>query len=183
MNVARKILICGAHRTGSTAIFNLTRTICLQYGTVYSCFEDQYNINHARGFYFEVVKAHKYKRQLVDWADMIITVFREPEDMWASMQRFSAVKGHDAEGKRDFSIQDVWRGLAWWGMYQKHSDYSVNFNQIERCPEKLAHEIAQRIGVKIRPKEIVRQFLEIVPPEKGYDPVTLLHANHITKEK
>lgn len=167
------ILITGPYRSGTTAVYNLTRCVCQFHGPTYGAFEDSYDErNPAR---FHVVKAHKYKPELVEWADVIITVFREPSEMWASMQRFEPANG------RKLEQEDVWRSLSWLVHYQQFTDYFINFEQIERCPEKLAHNIAERIGIKVRPRIVVEDFLKIVPPKSGYDPVTLLHAKHRTK--
>ena len=70
-----KILMAGPWRSGSTGIFNLVRVICGFYGRVYSCFEDQYNAEEAGMYDFQVLKTHKYKPALVDWADLIITTY------------------------------------------------------------------------------------------------------------
>jgi hypothetical protein len=142
---------------------------------VYGCFEDQYDAEKGGDALFEVVKAHKFNPKWVEWAEAIITVFREPTEVLESMKRFGAATG------REYDEHDALRGLSWLAHYNYHADYFINFEQIERCPEKLADQIAQRIGLKIRPKRVVEEFLRIVPPAKGYDPVTLLHAKHITR--
>ena len=42
-----KILITGCWRSGTTALYNLVRVICLEHGTVYSSFEDQFDDDEA----------------------------------------------------------------------------------------------------------------------------------------
>lgn len=170
-----RILINGCWRSGTTAAFNLTRLICEWHGRTYGVFEDDYREEVGTEYDFEIVKVHKFKAKWVEWADVIITIFREPEEVMGSMQRFTSSNG------RQYGIADLLRGLAYWGHYQQYTSYLINYAQIERCPEKLAEQIAMRIGLKVRPKEIVKQFEAIKPPSEGYDPVTLLHANHITR--
>ena len=131
MKARTRILIAAGHRTGSTAVYNLTRTICAQFGPVYGCFEDQYDAEKGDWELFQVVKAHKFNQKWVDWAEVIITVFREPQEVKKSMVRFGELTGNY------YDTEDIWRGLSWLAHYNLHADYMINFEQIERCPEKI----------------------------------------------
>lgn len=174
-----RILIAGCWRSGTTAIYNLARVICEEQGTVYCCFEDTYNESEGGKHDYEIVKVHKYKESWADWADCVITIFREPDEVLRSMKRF------EKTGGRKLDISDLLRGLAYWGFYQQHTDLCLNYSQLIRSPEKTARLIAQAIGLIIESsaREVVRKWMLIKPPKNGVDSVTLLHHNHITKNK
>lgn len=169
-----RILIAGAKRSGTTALFNLTRLICEAHGATYAVFEDQYNEAVGETHDFEIVKIHKFRHEWLNWSDRIITILREPEDVWQSMCRFFA---DDPEELR----REYGRNLTWLAMWNYWSDYEAHYNQLTRSTEKLARKIGEALGLDVAEKEIVRGFRKIKPPRKGVDPVTLLHANHITK--
>jgi hypothetical protein len=46
---------------------------------------------------------------------------------------------------------------------------------------KMARIIAKEVGVNVNDNQTVRDWKKIKPPKDGYDPITLLHSNHITK--
>lgn len=172
-----RVLIAGPWRSGTTALYNLVRTICGQHGSVYACFDDQYDAIDAfpGTFDYEVVKVHKYRWDWVLWADKIITIRREPAEVIESMRRFFVAQDEE-------TLQhDRARALYWLAEYNLRADYSAHYNQLSRSTEKLARELAEVIGVGIDEKETVRMFRKIKPPKSGVDPVTLLHENHITK--
>lgn len=169
----KKIIVCGCWRSGTTALYNLVRAICLRNGTVYGCFEDQYKGGNPAEWH--IVKVHKFDIKWVEWADFVFTIFREPSETLESMKRF-----HDTGG-RELDANDLLRGLAYWGLYQEHTNFLTYYPQLKRCPEKLVFKIARVLGVKPDEKKTVQQWEQIKPPETGFDPVTLLHANHITQ--
>lgn len=170
-----RILTVGQRRSGSTALFNLIRVVCEQNGRTYGCFEDTYDEDIADQCDFVIIKAHKYKEELVHWADVVFTIFREPEDVKASIERFAK------KGGKEYTDKDFIRGLAWWGLYQFHASYCVYFNQIVRSPGTVARRTAEIMDLVIDEKKVIATFNRIQPPKTGYDPITLLHANHVTK--
>lgn len=170
-----RILIAGCWRSGTTALYNLVRVICMEHGKVYSCFEDDYKENIGTEYDFEIVKVHKYKIDWVEWSDCVFTVFREPQEVLDSMTRFGRTGG------RKLETGDALRGLAYWGHYQMYSAYCVNYAQIKKGSFKMVTDISKAIGVKVYPPDIIEKWAEIKPPKTGFDPVTLLHSNHITK--
>lgn len=169
------ILVCGPYRSGSTALFNLVRTICEQAGRTYGTFEDQYRPDIAEQYEYVVIKAHKYKDELIHLADVVFTIFREPDEIVESMDRFAATGG------KEYGVSDMVRSLAWWGMYQFHAAYSAHYNQLSRSPGNLTRNIAEQLSLKVNVKDVVEAWQAIKPPKSGYDPVTLLHSNHVTK--
>lgn len=173
-----RIIIAGCWRSGTTALFNLVRTIAEQDGTVYAVFADKYDAIEAfpGNYDYEIVKVHKFSHDWPMWADMVFTIWREPDEVLESMKRFFA--GQDEET----IIRDYGRGLTWFGLYNRKSHYEANYAQLSRSTEKLARHLAGLMGIEIDEKETVRRFRRIKPPKTGYDPVTLLHANHITKK-
>lgn len=178
-----RVLVAGCWRSGTTALYNLVRLILETDGTTLACFEDDYFKHKDLTFTHELLKAHKFKNNelkyginLVDWPDCIITVFREPGEVLDSMRRFYTDESEEEVQERRA------RGLAYWGKYQYYADYQANYEQLFRSTEKLAREIAAVLGIEIDEREIVRQFRLIKPPREGYDKVTLLHSNHITKK-
>ena len=170
-----KILVNGCWRSGTTALYNLVRVICLEHGTVYSCFEDQYNEEEAKKYDYEIVKVHKFRPHWVGWSNCIFTIFREPNEVLNSMSRFRK------SGGRELDNSDALRGLAYWGHYQQYTNFSANYTQIAKGSHKLVSELSKQIGVKVYPPDIIETWRKIKPPKTGFDPVTLLHSNHITK--
>lgn len=170
-----RVLVAGTWRSGTTALFNLVRIICEPHGGTYAVFDDQYNEAIGEEFDFEIVKVHKFRHEWIEWADVIITIWREPGDVLESMRRF--FRDQDDET----IVADFGRGLTWWGLYNHRADYEAHYAQLKRSTEKMARHIGEVIGIDVAEKEIVRAFLKIRPPAQGVDPVTLLHSNHITK--
>lgn len=176
-----RVLVAGCWRSGTTALYNLVRLILESDGTTLACFEDDYFKHTGLTFTHELLKAHKFKANeekhgisLIDWPDYIITIFREPDETLDSMRRF--YPENDEE-----TWERLARGFVYWGKYQYYADYQAHYDQLFRSTEKLAREIAAVLGIEVDEKEIVRAFRQIKPPKEGYDNVTLLHANHITK--
>jgi hypothetical protein len=169
-----RILVAGCWRSGTTGLYNLVRLICQEHGQAFACFDDTYNESIGGEFDFEVVKVHKYRREWLEWADVVITIWREPKDVYLSMCRFWNEEQNEI-------MEKYGRGLTWFGLYNRHANYESHFNQLSRSTEKLARHLAEVIGVEIDEKDIVRQFRQVRPPKRGYDPVTLLHSNHVTK--
>lgn len=170
-----RIAITGCWRSGTTALYNLVRVICLEHGTVYSCFEDQFDDEEAKKHDYEIVKVHKFRPHWVEWSNCIFTIFREPDEVLESMTRFGRTGG------RELDNSDALRGLAYWGLYQQYTNHLFYYDQLKRNPMKMARIMAKEIGVNVNDKEVVKKWNKIRPPKIGYDPITLLHSNHITK--
>lgn len=171
-----RILVAGCWRSGTTALYNIVRLICEANATTLGCFEDEYEKHAGLTFTHEVVKAHKFDEKWVMWADAIVTIYREPLDVWQSMERFAA------KGGREYAAEDLLRGLAYWGNYNFHAKYQANYNQLSRSTEKLARQLGEKLHLPVDEKEIIKRLRQIKPPRSGYDPVTLLHFNHITQK-
>lgn len=177
-----RVLIAGCWRSGTTAVYNLVRLILESDGKTLSCFEDEYINRKQEKNRHELLKAHKYRADekkhgisLIDWADYIITIFRDPVEVMESMRVFFTEETEEQIQSR------LLRGLSYWGKYQYYADYQINYDQLARCPEKLVREISVMLRINVDEKAIIREFDKIKPPKSGQDKKTLLYANHIRK--
>lgn len=194
-----KILIAGCWRSGTTALYNLVRLICEADGDTLACFSDRLTDESAE-YKHVVVKAHKYSADLAEWADdvpgvsywmphsmkkyfkrrkLIFVTYREAREISASMRRFKAAGGKgNAADKNNLS-----RGLQYSAMYQEHCIMLVSFSYfgVEQSEKMLIDRIRQILGISCDVGAVWKRFRELQPPEKGSDPVTLLHSNHITQ--
>jgi hypothetical protein len=192
-----RIIVVGCWRSGTTALFNMIRLICEADGPTIAFFE-QTEKTAFRVFKHQVLKAHKYNEQNIAWADyvpqghaltlqfpyiitnrkLVFTTHRDAGDILESMQRFRAAGGIG----NGADPANLGRGLEHWGLYQQHACYMTWFNQFKRSPEKLIREITAILDLQhIDQKAVLKQWQALRPPKQGIDPLTLLHANHITQ--
>lgn len=167
----RRIIIAGIYRSGSTWLFNVVRLI---FPRCYSCFESDYDPENDKPVH--VIKAHKFRPDLIDHNTVVLTSWRDLEDIKKSMQR---LKDQGRDG--NYTEWDD-RYVTWFVNWQIKSIYCLDFSRIERCPAKVIDEVALSLGQIVKEKKIQEEIENIKFPNKGIDPLTLFHRDHITRK-
>ena len=109
-----RILIAGCWRTGTTALYNITRLICEADGETYAQEDGRYDIETGKEAKHQIVKTHKFNPSWVEWAStldevliqaphrlqkfykprrLIFVTDREEAEILASMERFKKTGG------------------------------------------------------------------------------------------
>jgi hypothetical protein len=186
-----RYIIAGIYRSGSTWLYNAVRLICAQHGTVYGCFEGSYNSGNAADYH--IVKAHKFKWprgfELIDDNTTVITSIRNTFGIKESMQRLINL-GKSGNYTQVERLTQYLEWLSYWNCFVKPEwndnqfpvlKVPVQYGRIVSCPEKVIREVSEYMNLKCNEQEINIALRALKPPHEGIDPITLLHANHITQ--
>lgn len=179
-----KIVTAGMYRSGTTYQFNVVRVIMeLSYGkeNVYSCWCDDYKKS---GKQIEIVKAHKARRDVLRDADVIVSTNRSEEGIKASMKRRAEFLKDNPDPR--FSAEanlskfkEFMEHGKWW---MERANFIQDFDRIKNDTRNLIADYLVLFNVSnVTVDEVIKELEAIKPPEKDYDPVTLLHVGHITK--
>lgn len=171
-----RIIVAGLYRSGSTWLFNVVRFICEEHGTVYSCFEDQYDQWESGKFDFEIVKAHKFDEIWIP-GSVILTSIRPWKEVRKSMIRLREL---NKTGNKTQHIR-IPTFLEWLARWNNHNNYCMEFKDIYTRPLGVIKEVAAAISLDCEAKAIYEKVQALKPPKDGIDKVTLMHSNHITK--
>lgn len=168
------ILIAGMKRSASTKLYNMVRLACEQAGVTYACFYDNYDEKQERLFDvdFQVVKIHKWNEQWRDWADLILTTYRPIQDAIVSGQRFGIDK------------KDILRSVEWLVYWNLYANNMFSYTQLTEKEDMTLEFLIKRV-LKLKTVDVHNVLLDLhnLKPGKEYNPVTLLHPNHITNVK
>jgi len=176
----KRIIVAGIYRSGTTALYNIVRLICESEGDTWSEFlNDEIKPEELPELDFQILKAHKYhdKRTpaFIDEHTIVLTTFRENRDILASIYRAK-------EQMKDFRGQqhDIPKYNEWQQHWNIHSVYQVHFNKLIQNPKRIIRDIARLLKITVNEEEVYQKFVACKPPKEGIDPITLLHAGHIT---
>jgi len=174
------ILIAGPYRTGSTWLFNAVRlTLIHANREVYGASIHRYDPQ--RKEHNHIIKLVKYDPRLAQSATHVFTSFRNVYDTIDSMRRRAVIAepGFINETLHQNITDHILHLLNW----EKHSNFRLWFPDIYDRPEWVIKQIAHHLNVKADPRAVNTAINNLTIPETGYDPVSLLHAGHITKPK
>lgn len=180
------IISAGPYRSGSTWLYNAIRLLI---GDCWAGFvhkqsdmppEDSHNIR--------LIKCHKYLWYISKEADIVFSIYRKISDVKASMERRAlvATEGFTNEAKSELFDTYFHNSCLWY----IEADLIVLYEDVILAPLHLVTKINLKLlekGVcdlrsKKEREDIVEQLKNLEIPEKGSNPVTLLHSNHITKK-
>ena len=181
-----KIISCGMYRSGSTWLYNALRLLV---GDCYSTFVNSgqdYDKGNEKKIH--LIKCHKYADFIKQDATLIITIYRKIAEVKQSMQRrqLVATKGFTNEARTD--LFDIYHHQAM--LWMLDSDHIVNYECMVKDPVSELRLLHNSLATKMKIKsytdkelqEIADELRNMTPPKEGYDPVTLLHQDHITKK-
>lgn len=179
-----RVIAAGMYRSGSTWLYNACRILLNEHSdSVYSCYEADFTKNKAKGYEHVLLKAQRYRKSLHESADKIITIHRHIDDVKASMvRRKKFVEDGFVNESRVESFGKFYKHTANW---IKYAHCVVDYWMIENAPIVAMEMISESMELNIdwiTLTQLQERLENIKPPESGYDPVTLLHANHITKQ-
>ena len=171
------VLIAGMGRSGSTAIFNLVKTLLEgKYGEIYSVFEDDYRETECKEV--NLIKTHFNDHG--EWADIIITTRRDIRDVISAFKQFNPTYENKTE-------QWTKAFLDWHARWVNKTDYEVIYEIFINNREKIINEIATILDVENYDIEDVNNKLDSLHNNRKidgkFDKETLIHRNHISKTK
>lgn len=169
------------YRSGTTWQFNALR-IMLEHahpGDVYSCFWQNYDRKKRKAF--NLIKAHKWRGRMAKDADIIFSTYRHPKQVRESMARHAKLitDKRFANGSNVARFDEFWNQSQLWAN-QPHAEI-VSFETIIHNPHAAVEQMADRLNINVDIERVVTEINALKVPDEGFDPVTLLHANHITK--
>ncbi len=167
----KTIVVAGFYRTGSTWLFNAVKTV-IQCAGFTTC-------QTGEGFAPEntadycIHKVHTWFPDLACAADAIFTSTRDLEQVFASYERLT---GH--EMPKEYFIECH----AEFMLYQSHSNYCMEFTDLETDKRKVINRIISVLGLKACPEAVLNKVNAIKPPEEGQDLESYYFHNHITRK-
>lgn len=171
------ILVAGMGRSGSTAIFNLIKTLLEQkYDEVYAVFEDDYKESDRKEV--NIIKTHFNDHS--EWADFIITTRRDIRDVISSFKQFNPTYGNKTK-------QWTKAFMNWHKRWVDKTDYEVVYETFIKDREKIINEMASLFKIENYDigeiNEKIDSLYNIRNIVGRFDKETLIHPNHISKTK
>jgi len=174
------ILSAGLYRSGSTWQFNAIRLILKNSGvSYYSCWEQDYNPDNPAKYH--LVKVHRFRKTLFNSANYVFTSFRDLDEIKVSMFRRAQLNPRP-EFKNETRYNYISIYILDLLKYQSKSNYLLWFPHIKGQPKEEIKGMADVLGLDVDPRKINIELKTMKVPEEGFDPVTLLHSNHITNK-
>lgn len=170
------VLAAGMMRSGSTWQYNVIRLALAEAGCkVYGCWIGDYDPKNAEGMDYVVMKTHAFHKKWAARADMIFTTIRVAKEIRASFERIGSDQNEKAI-KKIFKSHAAWMAI---------SDHITEYSNIDKLAPIEIGRIISSLGLEGRVcKDVVMDAMNIQQPDQGtfgaYDPVTLLHPNHIS---
>ena len=172
------ILTTGLKRSGSTWLYNATRLILenlVEESVASGWIDDMGELGQlTQG----VVKLHDPNELLRDRADFVFHSHRDLRDIAASLQRKFGIQAKLATVAAVVEDDLFWSACA---------DLTVSYEQIVGQPEVIVGKLYNCLGVvptAAQIDEVVNTLAALQSPseqdEARYDPVTLLHKQHVT---
>lgn len=182
-----RIITAGMYRSGTTWQFNAVRVLMeLEHGeeNVYSCWVDNYEQNDKK---VEIIKTHKGRKSILKDADFIVTTYRRPEEIKGSMQRRAEYlkKNPDPRFSAEANVGRFEEFMRLCDKFWKpKAHYIQDFDKIKGNTKELIDDYIDLFRCKNVTAQQVMEELDkqMKVPTKDYDPKTLLHHGHITKE-
>ena len=179
--MAKKILITGIPRSGSTWQYNVVRLALIEAGfKVYGCWIEDYNIDLDSDFH--VIKLHEFDRFLAEDSFLTFTSQRNVKQVQQSMTRFR---------KQPYEYEKAVKLFNNWKRWIFHSHYLTKFEDLVNNREGEVARIINVLSSKIpklatiNPSIIAKKVDNLIVPKGDvdtYDKITLLHPNHITRK-
>jgi hypothetical protein len=172
------ILCAGMRRSGSTWLYNATRMICAQHGSVYGMFADHHRLPNAGEYDYVIRKVHAHKKRYAKWADVVLTSHRDLRDVAASAYRRSLWRHtKDVIGYLD---QAAYREYAKWG---KVAAWNMCYERMIQDPVGRVAHLALVLGLPCYDPRLIREELdELTGPREGVDQATQMNAHHRTSD-
>ncbi len=175
------LVVCaGAHRSGSTWLYNAVRLILIDSGkSVYGCFATNYDPkNEAEA---HVVKTHNVVDYLKENADCIFTCRRDLRDIVASAVRRGLIDESEALPYLEKIMKREYES------WKRHSNLEIQYERmIRRKKPDYVKELAQIMGIEdIDPLDIIGKIDSLTVPQskEDFNEETQLHHGHITNGK
>lgn len=166
------VVVAGIKRTGSTVQYNLVRLALEMSGHDVRANPPRSQLG-ADG-YTDVVKIHPFRKVVARKADHVFLTHRDPEEIMASLDRFSGGGNWDR-------FHRFYRDFFQWAL-RSDPDHYCEYEEWEEDPIIWTERVVGALGVDVEARDVLNAFNEIEPPESGQDPVTLLFHNHITSK-
>lgn len=167
--------ICGIKRSESTVMFNLVRIALKMAGYTVNIHGHDYTPRTVPEGEVDLVKRHKFSKEIAEAADHIFLTDRKDEEIIASLTRFNGKEPY--EGR----IADMRKHLDKWKGYTDEIHYWPYYLWKTKA-EYYTDGIIRALGLDLYWEDVYSNFNEIEPPESGQDPVTLMFSNHITSD-
>lgn len=165
------ITIAGIKRSGSTLLYNAVRLVLEHAGM-----EPHIYGETQRGPYEEpaIIKIHRFRRRIAEEADHVFISNRGYDEVKSSLERFN---GEEQSWER---ITLFYKWLQRWSLYST-PDHYFEYKDLTEDLKMCVERIASILDIYVVPEQVVKQVLDLEPPESGKDPTTLLFSNHITQ--
>jgi len=177
------ILAAGLYRSGSTWQFNALRLILKNSNvSFYSCWEQDYDPENEAEYH--LVKVHRFRKNLYNNADFVFTSFRDIDEIRISMHN----RSKDKEAQNGFQNETRFTKLSIYIVdllkYQRKSNFMLWYPQIKTEAKEVIKAMAKELKLDVDVRTVDIQLKEMKPPtDQRFDPVTLLHRNHITTKQ
>lgn len=181
------IVSTGMYRSGSTWLFNALRLLT-NHLDMYSCYEGDYDPDN--GSAFHLVKTQRYREHLSEEADVVISIYRDIKETKASMTRR---KKYAQEGfTNETNVAGFDKFFHHTMLWNMEASAIVDYRQMIEDPAAVLEGLDDLLVVRFcrrgynRPERdyeaIAEELRNLKTPSKGFDPITLMHANHVTKK-
>jgi hypothetical protein len=168
------ILSAGMHRSGSTWLFNVLRTIFLsRRKKVYSCFANKYDGGKKENIH--IIKIHTFSQKFYDLSDYVFITKRDIRDIAASAIRRNLIENNLQSVLNYIHIVIEKEHTYWAGKY----NLEIVYERISRHKLKYLKLISQILQENINVKKVCKD-VDKIKPKKKFDSVTQLHPDHIT---
>lgn len=172
------IAIAGIKRSGSTVQFNLVRIALEMAGYKVNICGHNYTPRDVPEGEVDLVKRHKFSKEIAESADHIFLTDRKDEEIIASLTRFNGKEPYNGR------VKDMRKHLNKWIEYTDTRHYFYYSEWVKdplNYTIRLVGALGSHIRRHIKAEDVLEAFNEIEPPESGQDPVTLMFSNHITQ--
>lgn len=173
-----RVVVAGIYRSASTWLYNAVRLSLAEVDTTYGSYVSDYRIGNKSKHH--VIKTIRYNTDVLGYADVVVTSYRNINDIIDSMKRRREINTDDRFTNETHyeSINTYLLYLLWW---QQHAKYMMYYEDFIRNKRGELLKIHRALGISPNVDTVLAKLDAIKIPEIGFDPVTLYHADHITK--
>ncbi|MEO0393588.1 MAG: sulfotransferase domain-containing protein [Pseudomonadota bacterium] len=184
----KTIIICGMQRSGTTALFNIIRLLSQLHGySLNAAFVDDYDPSIAADIH--LIKTHVVPEPLLQKMIAIgrpapelgvtfISSHRDVRDVVASAMRMGWIEDERVMGH----LADVFDRYT---KSETFADYNMRYENFKADPIATMLSLAAAIDMPITQEQAqeldqeLRALNDLKVPQGHYDPITLLHNNHV----
>jgi len=173
-----RVVVAGIYRSASTWLYNAVRLSLAEVDTTYGAYVNDYHVNNKCKHH--VIKTIRYNTDILGYADVVVTSYRNINDIISSMKRRREINIDERFTNESHyeSINIYLLYLLWW---QKHSKYMMYYDDFINNKAGELLKIHKVLGISPNVDMVLEKLDSITIPEIGFDSITLYHANHITK--